>query len=789
VKGLTFIKHFKQCALFLLVSVQASFMLASDYSADVIVLGNEPVLQMGTSLEVLMDPNNDYSPFEIVLPEWTNAWEPYDKPILNLGYVDEAYWLKLNIDSSASIHKQWDLVISTPLLDYVDVYQVFADSGPRLIYRSGMKRAFNNRNEDHRYFIVPLEIYNEISNPDSFLIRIETRSSSFMPMQLYPANDFWAPLQKADVLNWMFFGIIIAMALYNLFLFSSVKDVSYLYYVLFITSFSLLHLSLDGYIFQHFWPADRAYSSAPDTVFSSFSVFFGFLFITNFLDLKQFIPWLHKCILGIVFLQIPIIGFSLYYPTLAMDFWLVPLMGLLLVTAVGIGLYAYAKGLVTARYFVFAWVTFALGNFYMILVFTGTTITTVSPLSVSKMASFAEAMLLSFALARRIRVLREEREKQTLKAEAQSYFLAQISHEIRTPLNGVLGTVDLLDQTTLNNEQQSYVDIIQSSGKSLLTLVNDVLDYSKIEAGKMSVQEEQIAIHDLVTHQVELFRSHASQKDLEFTLHIEPNVPKWISSDSQRLRQVWANIISNAIKFTDTGIVRVTLSIESKDNQNFLVLTVKDSGIGIAANELNNLFNAYQQVEVGKRRVYGGTGLGLAISKELMELLGGTISVHSQLNQGSEFKIWTPLKPVLGLSPVNSDELIEQSRPLSILVAEDNIVNQKVIHGLLSKMGHSVVIVPQGDRAVSERINPDSHFDIILMDCEMPHMDGYEATRLIREFEQENSLPNIPIVALTAHALDEVRKRCLASGMNDFLTKPINTNQLNRSLNSIFITN
>jgi CheY-like chemotaxis protein len=266
-------------------------------------------------------------------------------------------------------------------------------------------------------------------------------------------------------------------------------------------------------------------------------------------------------------------------------------------------------------------------------------------------------------------------------------------------------------------------------------------------------------------------------------------VPKWISSDSQRLRQVWSNIISNAIKFTDAGIVRVTLSVENQENKNFLVLSVKDSGIGIAANELNNLFNAYQQVELGKRRVYGGTGLGLAISKELMELLGGTISVQSQLNQGSEFKIWTPLKPVLGLSPVNPDEFIEQSRPLSILVAEDNIVNQKVIHGLLSKMGHSVVIVPQGDRAVSERINPDSHFDIVLMDCEMPHMDGYEATKMIREYEQEHSLPNIPIVALTAHALEEVRKRCLACGMNDFLTKPINTNQLNRSLQAIFMTN
>jgi signal transduction histidine kinase len=781
------ISKISACFAFLFSLVTSTFAI-DEYATEVIVLGNEPHKEIGPYLETLADPNNDFSPFEIVLPEWTTAWKPVDQAIVNLGYIDEAYWLRLNVDSSASIHKLWDLVISTPLIDFVDVYQIFADSGPRLIYRSGMKRAFNNRNEDHRYFIVPLEIYNEISKPDSFLIRIESRSTTFMPMQLYPANEFWAPLQKADVLNWMFFGIIVAMALYNLFLFSSVRDVSYLYYVLFISSFALLHLSLDGYIFQHFWPDDVPYSSAPDTVFSSMSVFFGFLFITHFLNLKVHLPKTHKLILAIVALQIPIIAVSLYYPKIAIDQWTVPLMGGMLLTAVTVGIYASYRGLVTARYFIIAWLTFALGNMYLIIVFTGTNLLPISPLTVSKLAAFAEAMLLSFALARRIRALRDEREKQKLKAEAQSYFLAQISHEIRTPLNGVLGTVDILDQTKLDEEQQSYVDIIQSSGKSLLTLVNDVLDYSKIEAGRMSVQEEQIAIHDLIIHQVELFRSHASQKEIEFTLHIEPNVPKWIQSDSQRLRQVWSNLISNAIKFTDTGHVRVLLSVEQIDASNFLSFSVKDSGIGIAANDIKNLFNAYQQVNLGTRRVYGGTGLGLAISKELIELLGGTITVESQLNQGSEFKILVPLKPVLGLNPAKQNELIEQTRPLSILVAEDNIVNQKVIHGLLTKMGHSVVVVPQGDRAVAERINPNSHFDIVLMDCEMPTMDGYEATRLIRDYENDKNLPNIPIVALTAHALDEVRKRCLASGMNDFLTKPINTKQLARTLNQLFVS-
>jgi len=788
VKGLAFKFAFRTLITLIFTLWLSSVSQAElKVSPDLLVLGNEPITQIGSYLEILKDPNNELSPFEIVLPEWTNAWEAVDQSVLNLGYEDDAYWLRMDIDASASIYKQWDLVISTPLLDYVDVYQVFPESGPRLIYRSGMKRAFNNRNEDHRYFIVPLEIYNDPQNPAGFLLRVQTKSTFYVPMKLYPTNEFWAPLQKADVLNWMFFGIILAMALYNLFLYSSVRDVSYLYYVFFISSFAVLHLSLDGYIFQHFWPDDRPYSSAPDTILSSLSVFFGFLFITYFLDLKNHLPKTHKLILAAVALQIPVIVVSLYYPKVALDKYSVPFMGGLLLTAVSVGIYASYRGLVTAKYFIVAWVVFAVGNLYLIIVFSGQNLLPISPLSASKFASFAEAMLLSFALASRIRALRDEREKQKLKAEAQSYFLAQISHEIRTPLNGVLGTVDLMDQTSLTEEQQNYVEIIQSSGKSLLTLVNDVLDYSKIEAGKMSVQEEQIEVHDLARHQVELFRSHASQKDIEFTLHIEPNVPKWVQSDSQRIRQVWSNLISNAIKFTDAGHVRVHLSVELVRGANLLSFTVKDSGIGISANEVSNLFNAYQQVDLGKRRVYGGTGLGLAICKELIELLGGSISVESRLNQGSEFKVLLPLKPVIGVNPANDNETIQQNRPLSILVAEDNIVNQKVIHGLLTKMGHSVVVVPQGDRAVAERMDSGSNFDVVLMDCEMPHMDGYEATILIREYEKEQNLPNIPIVALTAHALDEVRIRCLSCGMNDFLTKPINTNQLARAMNHLFV--
>lgn len=771
-----------------LIALTRPVLAFDDVVPDVIVLDNQPFSDVGPYLEILADPKQEFSPFEIVLPEWANRWQSVEQRTLNLGYVDSAHWLRLNIDASASIYKQWDMVVSTAMLDYIDIYQVFPDTGPRLIYRSGTRRAFSNREEDHRYFIVPLEIYNQPSEPANFLIRVETAGTFYVPIQLYPANGFWAPLQKADVVNWMFYGIILAMALYNLFLFATVRDVSYLYYVLFISTFACLHLSLDGYIFQHFWPEDLAYSPIPDSLLSAGSLIFGLLFITYFLNLRSELNLLHRAIQGMIGVMLAVIALTLYYPGLPIDSWTVPLMSGLLLIAVCIGIYAAFRGLVTARYFTLAWVVFAVGNLYLATVLTGTNLLPVPPLMVSKSAAFAEAMLLSFALAHRIRLLREERHKQQLKAEAQSYFLAQISHEIRTPLNGVLGTVDLLEQTRLDEEQKNYIDTIQSSGKSLLNLVNDVLDYSKIEAGKMSVMKEQIHIQDLFRHQVELFRSQANQKSLEFLLTIDPNVPEWIISDAQRIRQIASNLISNAIKFTDQGQVQVGLSVVRKDGDPYLSIMVRDTGIGIASQDIVHLFDAYQQVDVGKRRVYGGTGLGLAISQQLIDLLGGSISVQSQLHQGSEFRVHLPLKTHSYPSRSMMESESTLTRPLSILVAEDNIVNQKVIEGLLSKLGHSVTVVPQGGQSVSERMNPDADYDLILMDCEMPKMDGYEATRLIRQYEKSNALPQIPIIALTAHALEEVRRRCLKSGMNDFLTKPINTQQLIRTLNQIFVS-
>lgn len=773
-------------AIFILI--QITLVQTTAASADnALLLGNEITTNLGEYLDVLVDEDDKFSPFDVSLNNSDFEWKSLNQSNINLGYNSKPHWFRLTLDSSASIHKRWDLVLGTAFIDTIDVYQVFDEFGPRLIYRSGLKRTFDNRIEDHRFYIVPFEIFNSPNEPLTFLFRMKTHSSFYAPMTLYPADEFWAPLQRADIVNWLFYGVILAMTLYNFFIFIVVRDVSYLYYVLFIGTFAVLHLSQDGYIFQHFWPSNRPYSYLFDELLLSFSVLFAALFIDNFLHLKEHTKRLHYLLLAVVVCQTFVILTTLYYNDIV--FYrlntMIAVTGLLI--SLSIGFIGLRMNLPVAGYFMVAWSIFVIGNFYWVLALLGVHSQPIPALLVSKMAIFAETMLLSFALAQRIKALSKASEEQRIKAQSQSYFLAQVSHEIRTPLNGVIGTVELLDRTRLDEDQLGHVQTIKSSGKALLGLVNDVLDYSKIEAGKMKVNLEAIDIRELVNHQTALYRYQAREKGIELSIRVSNRVPTYIKTDGQRLRQIWLNLISNAVKFTKQGTVMITVDIDENETKPTLVSQVIDTGIGISKRDQSTLFKAYHQVDSRNRKLYGGTGLGLAISHDLIELLGGKLNVKSVLGQGSTFYFRIPFETAKQADLIKDQPVQSLNRALNILIAEDNQVNQRVIVGLLEKLGHRCEMTHNGQEAVTNVRENHSEYDLVLMDCEMPLLDGYEATRVIREFEQLHGLPTIPIVALTAHAMEDVRLKCIDAGMTDFLTKPIDTKQLQQKMSQVIL--
>jgi len=768
---------FRQTALLLLAVLFSTWVLADDLES--ILLESDRSIEIDDQVIVLADDSGQLSPFDVLSDAYLQQWHRSTSGELKYNGRFDVVWVLFKLDASRSIYKEWDLVLSNPSLKYIDLYQLFDTSGPRLVHRTGAMRPFDTRAKDHRYFVLPLEVY----GPTTFLMRIEATSNSRLAMTLHPEETFWSSVQLYDFGNWLFYGVILAMVTYNLFLFLTVRDSSYLWYVLFIGFFGALQFSLDGYLFQYFWWQGQGYDVRMNYLLSSLSLAFAGCFIVKFLDLPRLSRGLTIFAVLAIAVQLVLVVLAWYLERSLMGAIMTVDSALYLTMAVLVGLYAWHKGVMAAKYFLLAWAVFYLANIFFLLNNNGLMVLPWPPIVAAKLGAFLETMLLSFALAHRIRLLRESSERDRMRAEAQSHFLAQISHEIRTPLNGVLGMTEVLARTRLDDEQLSYVHTIQGSGASLMSLINDILDYSKIEAGKMSLYLEYIDIRSLIDQQTQLFCAQAERKGIALQSQVEASVPDKVYIDVQRLRQVLSNLVSNAIKFTDAGSVQIEVSCDQRQGTQWLRCRVIDSGIGIAASELEALFNAYSQIQSAADRANYGTGLGLAISRQLVQLMGGELSVSSQLGQGSEFQFLLPLQPERRLETTTEETLHRRvSRQLTILVAEDNVVNQRVIRGLLEKLGHKTLMATNGDDVVVMRQQADRPADLILMDCEMPEVDGYQATRLIREYERKHQMVRLPIVALTAHALEEVRQRCLDAGMDDFLTKPVSTRQLEKVL-------
>ncbi len=900
----------------------------------------------------------------------TSNWLPqvHEKPYF--GYSNSAFWLKADIDNDSVQTLSKILEIAYPLLDDVQLFLV-ANQQVEQQFRVGDNAPFSQRVIQHRLFLIPLEF--QPQRHYSLYVRVASTSGLQVPLTLWDFHAFQEYDHNRQLLLGLLYGALLIMAAYNFFIWLSVREKSYLFYVAFVIVYTLLLTTVDGFTFQYLWPQQIWWNNRAIVIELGTALFLSMLFSKNFLHTEVYNPRLNKALISYMMVMVAIVAAAFYFPYRYMIILTIVLslgVSLLLIST---GILNWRAGNRAARFFVCAWVFLAL----MVIVYDSSQLNLIPKSTLTNIAlqvgELCEVLLLSFALADRINISqRQEQEAQAqllaeerranaereqhlqtkLKARdeeirakqaidqaqtesrAKSMFLATMSHEIRTPMNGVLGMTELLQGTELSPQQQQFVQVIHSSGSALLNIINDILDYSKIEAGKMDIEHIDMDLDQLLLECASIFSLTAEQKRVEFLAFIEPKTPVFIQSDPTRLRQVLLNLLSNAFKFTHRGRVSLRVHTVTIGLQSYLHFEVSDSGIGMTEEQLARLFQAFSQADVSTTRQFGGTGLGLSISKRLVDLMHGKMTVESQVGHGTTFAVAIPFEqasenyvhdhfvPLTALQgqrilfvddsveftqimteqahawgmladavhdgehalalmrqayvehraydmvaldmrmpqmsglevarkmeesiellhikrilltamrmPPSRQELAQAGLSLVIqkptsanvlrdallklmgcqeqyrssndkrqdigrvqqllkgkklLIAEDNAVNQMVIIGMLKKLGMTAELANDGLEVVSMYTSNALAYDLILMDCEMPELDGYQATQQIRAFEQQHRLRAINIVALTAHAMREQQQLCLKAGMDDYLTKPLAFERLKQMLMQIF---
>jgi signal transduction histidine kinase/CheY-like chemotaxis protein len=728
-------------------------------------------------------------------------WQPVPSSPPNFGFSESGYWFSVEVHNRADTAVDMLLQIAYPLLDQIEIHHV--SEGNTLARASlGDRRPFAERLIPARHFLVPLVF--APGSTSTLYVYLQTTSSVQLPLTLHAPQAFYNDEMMHSVGLGLYYGAILIMAVYNLFLFVTVRDRTYLFYVFFVVSFLLFQLNLSGHAFQYLWPTGTAWGDASAAVLVLLTNLGGALFAIHFLGLRQNAPraWM-LCVFSALIATAGIVA-CLFISYSTMIRFAAALTIFDALTVLFIGILLWKRGMKHARYYVIAWCSFLIGCTLLSMALAGILPLVFITEHGAKIGSLLEVVMLSFALGDRINeerrskldtlrkieqmkveMVREIARKKEIEVAAESSikakdeFLSTMSHEIRTPLNGVVGVVQLLQQTSLDEHQHQLLRIMAGSAQTLLSIINDILDFSKIQAGKMHIEAIVFDLHALLDDLAGLYGMTLKLKeDVRFVLVRAPDVPRHVLGDPVRLRQILTNYLNNAVKFTTRGTItlKVTSGAEGQ-----LVFDVEDTGIGIDPAGMERLFRAFSQTSDDTARKYGGTGLGLSICKRLSELMGGDVGARSSPGQGSVFSVRLPLPAEAPPRiEVSGDDAVADLSGLTVLVAEDNSVNQFVVKNLLRKLGVlQVVFAANGVEALTAV--GQHRFDVILMDCQMPEMDGYEATRRIRE-QEAGRAARIPIAALTASASREEQQQCLDAGMDMHLAKPVVLDELRKAL-------
>ncbi|MDH5630730.1 MAG: ATP-binding protein [Gammaproteobacteria bacterium] len=746
---------------------------------------HESDIPIGQHIDFYKESNQNFEINDIINLS-PDAWTSLNQNIGNFGQTLQPVWLKLTIINSSHDAKQRMLSMENPI---IKDYQIFVVQNNQITnkYNLGYTRQFATRAVDSRNFIIPVEL--QANSKITVFLRLETHQSMQFPLYLRDLENFNKHEASTSLIQGLYFGFMLALALYNIFLFASLKEKNYLYFAIYITAEFLYRLLQSGLAFQYFWPNNPVLNDY-NVIFVVGLMMFGLsIFIYNFLRIDKSLPIMHNTLITLMGLSIAIpflsfISLPLTVKAINLFSFATIMIGLI------ISIRRYLDGLKYVKFFMFGFIALLISLLLLVLNKIGILPRNIVTEHGTQIGDIVTALLMSLALSHRIKNEHHKLIQAEAESKAKSEFLATMSHEIRTPLNGVLGVTEILASTKMNSQQKHYVNIIEESGSLLKSIINDILDYSKIEAGKIEIEHIDFDLNQLSQECISSFDLIAKNKNIELVTTIDKGTPFYLNSDPTRIKQIIINLLSNAFKFTSKGKITLKIShfsrTENSHENIYLKVEVIDTGIGIAKDKQENLFTEFSQLDNSTSRKYGGTGLGLVICKKLSELLGGEIGIESEKGKGSNF--WFTSK-VLKASKSDNDvvkqSLIKNVSKLSgksVVIAEDNPTNQLVIKKMLNTLGIDPIIVDNGQQAFDLVIQKHEELNFILMDCEMPDVDGYQATEMIRQWEAKQNISPIKIIALTAHALLEYRQKALDVGMNAHISKPVSLKTLSQVL-------
>ena len=771
--------------LFLLLSLSPVFAGAVDFDE------HTRQLPLGQQMAVFEDVRGDVGIADISSPALAEAFHRHEKPVLNPGYSRSVSWLQLDLNYRPQARRgqqPWLLEVAYPPLDQIDLYLPDGRGGFQLARRTGDSLPFASRQIAQNNYLFELNL--QPNQPQRLYLRVQSQGSVIVPLTLWSPTAYLEEQPARIYVLGIIYGVLLVMLIYNLFIFLSVRDSSYFYYIVYIAAFGLYQVSVNGAGIEYFWPNSPWWANAATPFLIGLAALFGCQFARSFLHTREHSPWVDRLLLLLMATGLLVMLLALF-ASYALALRLATGLALLFVVVILLaGVLAWRRGLRVARYFIFAWSAFLLGGLINTLMVLGLLPNSFLTMYASQIGSALEVGLLSLALADRINVMKEERagllqqnarELALLNRELansnrlKDEFLATVTHELRTPMNGVIGSLELMQTLELDIELAQYQKTAASSARDMMRMVNDILALTELQAGKLHAQNSMFSLRAWLNSLRVKYAPLAEEKGLSLRLELDEKLPDTLQGDAGKLGQCVGYLLDNALKFTAAG--SVTLRIQRRPSKHGVLglhIEVQDSGIGFNPATAAPLYQRFQQLDSSLTREYSGLGVGLAICRQLIELLGGSLSHQSQPGQGScflltvEFDLLAQTRSPVATVPRAPGPQVRQPAECKVLIVEDNAINQLVLRGMLLKLGYQVRCADNGAAALD--LLRGEPVDAVLLDCQMPVMDGFATCRALRLLPDCHELP---VLAVTAHSHSGDRERCLAAGMSDYLTKPL----------------